>query len=108
MLPEVRDRRQWLTEIEAGLFLADNGETLDLQRSVPTWRNFELVRVSGGPAAWQWAVLGSTADALTRGGTSPGWWFAQLAPKRLPSCKGRLGREQEEAVASHPARRSSI
>jgi CubicO group peptidase (beta-lactamase class C family) len=50
-----------LTEIETGLFLADNGETLDLRGSVPTWRSFELVRVSGGPAAWQWAVLGFVA-----------------------------------------------
>lgn len=67
-----------------------------------------LVIGSHGRSGVKRLVLGSTPDALTRGGHIPGWWFAQLAPKRLPSCKGRLGREQEEAVASHPARRSSI
>jgi len=50
--------RHRLTEIEPGLFLADNGETLDLRGPVPTWRNLELVRVAGGPAPWQWALLG--------------------------------------------------
>ena len=53
--------RHRLTEIEAGLFLADNGETLDLRGSPPTWRNLELIRVTGGPAPWQWALLGGVA-----------------------------------------------
>jgi hypothetical protein len=50
-----------LTEIEAGLFLADNGETLDLRGTPPTWRNLELIRVTGGPAPLQSALLGSVA-----------------------------------------------
>jgi len=54
--PIVRHR---MTEIEPSLFLADNGETLDLRSSPPTWRNLDLVRVTGGPAAWQWAIVGS-------------------------------------------------
>ena len=53
--------RHRLAEIAPGLFLADNGETLDLRRGVPTWRNLPLVRVSGGPATWQWAILGVAA-----------------------------------------------
>lgn len=57
-----------LTEIEAGLFIADNGETLDLRGSVSTWRNFELVRVTGGPAVWQWSLLGSAALVAA-------WWL---------------------------------
>jgi hypothetical protein len=53
--------RHRLAEIEPGLFLADDGEALDLRGAVPTWRNFRLVRVSGGPSAWQWAILGAAA-----------------------------------------------
>ena len=51
--------RHRLTEVEPGLFLADNGETLDLRGPTPTWRNLDLVRASGGPAPWQWVVLAS-------------------------------------------------
>jgi CubicO group peptidase (beta-lactamase class C family) len=53
--------RHRLTEVERGLFLADNGETLDLRGSAFTWRNLPLVRVSGGPSSWQWAILGVAA-----------------------------------------------
>ena len=53
--------RHRLAEVEPGLFLAENGETLDLRGRVPTWRNLRLVRVSGGPATWQWAILGAAA-----------------------------------------------
>jgi CubicO group peptidase (beta-lactamase class C family) len=53
--------RHRLVEIEPRLFLADNGETLDLRGAVSTWRNIRLVRVDGGPAPWQWGVLGSAA-----------------------------------------------
>ena len=53
--------RHRLAEIEPGLFLADDGETLDLRGPVSTWRNFRLVRVSDGPAPWQWAMLGAAA-----------------------------------------------
>ena len=53
--------RHRLAEIEPGLFLADDGETLDLRGPVPTWRNFRLVRVSDGPSPWQWAILGAAA-----------------------------------------------
>jgi CubicO group peptidase (beta-lactamase class C family) len=49
--------RHRLAEIEPGLFLADNGETLDFRGPVTRWRNFELVRVTGGPSTVQWAIL---------------------------------------------------
>jgi CubicO group peptidase (beta-lactamase class C family) len=55
--------RHRLAEVEPGLFLADNGETLDLRGGVPSWRNFRLVRVSGGPSTWQWGILGAAALA---------------------------------------------
>ena len=65
--------RHRLAEVEPGLFLADNGETLDLRGTVPTWRNLRLVPVSGGPSQWQWAILGAAAlVALT-------WLVAALA-----------------------------
>jgi CubicO group peptidase (beta-lactamase class C family) len=53
--------RHRLAEIEPGLFLADDGETLDLRGPVPTWRNFRLVSISDGPSPWQWAILGAAA-----------------------------------------------
>jgi hypothetical protein len=53
--------RHRLVEVEPGVFLADNGETLDLSGPVPTWRSIDLVRLTGGPAPWQWAVLGAAA-----------------------------------------------
>ena len=40
-----------LSEIEPGLFLAENGETLDLRGVPPTWRNIELVRACRRPLA---------------------------------------------------------
>jgi CubicO group peptidase (beta-lactamase class C family) len=55
--------RHRLAELEPGLFLADDGETLDLRGPVPTWRSFRLARVSDGPAPWQWAILGAAALA---------------------------------------------
>ena len=53
--------RHRLVEVSAGVFLADNGETLDLSGSIPRWREFRLVRVAEGPASWQWVVLGCAA-----------------------------------------------
>jgi CubicO group peptidase (beta-lactamase class C family) len=53
--------RHPLTEVEAGLFLADNGETLDLRGAIPTWRSIDLVRAAGGPTPWQWGMLAAVA-----------------------------------------------
>ncbi|MGA9762929.1 MAG: serine hydrolase domain-containing protein [Gaiellaceae bacterium] len=65
--------RHRLVEVEPSLFLADNGETLDFRGKVATWRNLRLVRVSGGPSGWQWAILWAAAlIALT-------WLVAALA-----------------------------
>jgi CubicO group peptidase (beta-lactamase class C family) len=55
--------RHPLAEVKPGLFLADNGETLDLRGPVATWRNLRIVRVSGGPSGWQWAILAAAALA---------------------------------------------
>jgi CubicO group peptidase (beta-lactamase class C family) len=55
--------RHRLVEVSSGVFLADNGETLDLSGSGPRWRGFRLVRVAEGPAPWQSVVLGTAALA---------------------------------------------
>jgi hypothetical protein len=49
--------RYRLSEVQPGLFLADNGETLDLRGSPMRWRGVTLNPVSNGPLAWQWALL---------------------------------------------------
>ena len=46
-----------LTETRPGLFLADNGETLDLRGPVPHWRGLRLNPVTNGPVTAQWALL---------------------------------------------------
>jgi hypothetical protein len=86
--PPVRHR---LTEVEPGVFLADNGETLDMRGRVATWASIRLVRVSGGPAAWQWAVLGTAAAlaglwlvlALARGLTNRRRGVRRSGPSRV-------------------------
>ena len=49
--------RHRLAEIQPGLFLADNGEVLDLRSTPATWRNLELVPAQNGPLPWQAAIL---------------------------------------------------
>ncbi|MGH8836236.1 MAG: serine hydrolase domain-containing protein, partial [Actinomycetes bacterium] len=49
--------RSRLTEFQPGLFLAENGETLDLRGSPMRWRGVALNPVTNGPLAWQWALL---------------------------------------------------
>jgi CubicO group peptidase (beta-lactamase class C family) len=49
--------RYRLSEVQPGLFLAGNGETLDLRGSPMRWRGVTLNPVSNGPLAWQWALL---------------------------------------------------
>ena len=79
--------RHRLAEVEPGLFVADNGETLDLRGRIMTWRNLPLVRVSGGPSRWQWAILG--AAALVAGA----WLVAALARsvRRLTGSRSSSG-----------------
>jgi len=89
--PLVRHR---LAEVQPGLFLADNGETLDLRGHVPTWRNLRLVSVSGGPAPWQWAILGGGALL------SVTWFAGALARtvRRSARRPGSLADQQAETL----------
>ena len=95
-----------LTEFEPGLFLTENGETLDLRGPSQRWRGVDLIPVTNGPLAWQWALLafvvvvaagwlvaGSAASIRRRrraGRSSPVW-----APPG-----GRTGRRLTTAVAA--------
>jgi CubicO group peptidase (beta-lactamase class C family) len=91
--------RHRLSEVEPGLFLADNGETLDFRGQVPTWRNFQLVRVSGGPSSGQWAILWTAPlVALT-------WLVAALVRslRRSPSQRSPRWRRLAALVASATA-----
>ena len=49
--------RHRLVETRPGLFLADNGETLDLRGPVPRWRGLRLNPVANGPSGAQWILL---------------------------------------------------
>ena len=86
--------RHRLAEIEPGVFLADDGETLDLRGPVPTWRNLRLVRVSDGPSPWQWAILAAAAFvALT-------WLGGALARTVRRSPASRTATSRWRAVAA--------
>jgi CubicO group peptidase (beta-lactamase class C family) len=86
--------RQRLAEIEPGLFLADNGETLDLRGESPAWRNLELVRATG-PTAWQWALLASAAVTSV-------WWFGAAAISTIRRVRRR--RDPADVPVRMPAR----
>jgi CubicO group peptidase (beta-lactamase class C family) len=93
-----------LVEYSPGLFLADNGETLDLRPPTPSWRGLHLNPVTGGPLTVQWALLVLVAAAAT------GWLLmASTAAFRhhrtanpVPAGGGgaRFGRGATAAVAS--------
>ena len=71
--------RHRLIEVQPGLFLSNDGQTLDFQSSQATWRNLKLIPVTNGPLPWQWLML--TLVALVSLG-----WFAGGA---LAAARGR-------------------
>jgi hypothetical protein len=95
-----------LTEVRPGIFLADDGETLDLRASPPTWRSLDLVRVEDAPLPWQWALLGfaaATAIAWLVGGLAGGvrrWRGRPSGGERPESRSGRGWRRAMSAVAT--------
>jgi CubicO group peptidase (beta-lactamase class C family) len=99
--------RYRLTEVKPGLFLAANGETLDLRGSSPRWRGVNLNPVTGGPLAWQWALLAVVSVV------GIAWLVAGGATARhrrhradrsstvdVPSPRGRTGRRLTTTVAT--------
>ena len=87
--------RHQLTEFQPGLFLSTDGQTLDLRGPHLSWRGIDLTRVTGGPLAWQWALL-----ALV--GMITVWWFVGAALGIVR----RLGHRRSSGAAGE-ARRSS-
>jgi len=83
--------RHRLTEVEPGLFLADNGETLDFRGPAPTWRNLDLVAVAGGPAPWQWGLLAATAVVSV-------WWLVATVVSTIRRRGGRRAVADEGIV----------
>jgi CubicO group peptidase (beta-lactamase class C family) len=68
-----------LTEFRPGLFLADDGETLDLREPSPRWRGLDLNPVTNGPPTRQWALLAVVALVAA------GW----LAARAVTTVRGR-------------------
>lgn len=60
--------RHRLTEFQPGLFLSDDGETLDLHGPSLYWRGMHLNPVTGGPLPAQWALLAAVALVAA-------WWL---------------------------------
>jgi CubicO group peptidase (beta-lactamase class C family) len=96
--------RHRLTEFHPGIFLAENGETLDLAGPSPRWRGMDLNPVTNGPLAAQWALLAlvvivaagwllaGSAASVRRRRTGPS------SPVAAPR-GGRTGRHLTAAVA---------
>jgi CubicO group peptidase (beta-lactamase class C family) len=91
-----------LSEFQPGLFLADNGETLDLRGPSRRWRGLDLHPVTNGPLTGQWALLAVVVAVAA------GWLLAGIAAmlrrRRRPSSldappAGRAGRRLTVAVA---------
>jgi CubicO group peptidase (beta-lactamase class C family) len=100
--------RHRLTEVRPGLFIADDGETLDLRAGSRQWRGLHLHPVTNGPLTWQWAVLAVAATAAA------GWllvapfvWRRRVRAGRTttadPPIEGRLGRRLVATVATTAA-----
>jgi hypothetical protein len=53
--------RHRLTEFRPGLFLSDDGETLDLRGPSLYWRGIQLNHVNGGPLPAQWVLPAAVA-----------------------------------------------
>jgi CubicO group peptidase (beta-lactamase class C family) len=75
--------RHRLVEVTRDVFLADNGETLDLSGSIPRWRGLRLVRVTGGPMPWQWAIAAALALLAAT-------WLVAAALRTIRRLRSRL------------------
>jgi CubicO group peptidase (beta-lactamase class C family) len=98
--------RHSLTEFRPGLFLAENGETLDLRAGSQRWRGVELHPVTNGPLLGQWALL-VIVVSVTIGwllGACVAWVRRRrgvgLVSEDRVTTGGRLGRRLTSTVAS--------
>jgi hypothetical protein len=87
--------RHRLTEVQAGLFLSDNGETLDFRASQATWRDLKLIPVTNGPLPWQWLTLALVA--LVSVGWFAGGFVAAVHRRRTSAGTSGMGVMAEPA-----------
>jgi CubicO group peptidase (beta-lactamase class C family) len=98
--------RHRLTEFRPGLFLAENGETLDLRAPSPRWRGLDLNPVTDGPLAREWVLL-ALVVVVAAGWLLVGciaWLRRRRAARRSSSADappwGRGGRRVTAVVAA--------
>ena len=95
-----------LTEFQPGLFVAENGDTLDLRGPSPRWRGLDLNPVTNGPLPWQWALLALVvvvAAGWLLAGSAASLWRRRAAgrsPTVGESPSGRTGRRLTTTVAA--------
>jgi hypothetical protein len=87
--------RHRLTEVQPGLFLSDNGETLDFRASQATWRDLKLIPVTNGPLPWQWLTLALVA--LVSVGWFAGGFVAAVHRRRTSAGTSGMGVMAEPA-----------
>jgi hypothetical protein len=96
--------RHRLSEFQPGLFLAENGETLDLRGPSRRWRGLDLNPVTNGPLAGQWALLAvvviGAAGWLVAGGVAAARRRAGRSSTVGGRPGGRTGRRLTTAVAA--------
>jgi CubicO group peptidase (beta-lactamase class C family) len=88
-----------LTEVRTGVFLAEDGQTLDLRGPSPSWRGLHLHRVTGGPVTAQWVLLGLAAAVAA------GWFVAGIAGLVVARLRRRGRRSTSTADPSLVRRR---
>ena len=81
--------RHRLTEFRPGLFLAENGETLDLRAPSPRWRGLDLNPVNNGPLAGQWVLLDPRGGRGVRMAAGRVRRVGAKTPRRRPLVSGR-------------------
>jgi hypothetical protein len=88
--------RHRLSEFQPGLFLAENGETLDLRAPSRRWRGLDLNPVTNGPLAGQWALLAVVVVVAA------GWLVAVIAA----SVRRRRGAGRSSTLGAPPGGRT--
>jgi CubicO group peptidase (beta-lactamase class C family) len=88
--------RHRLSEFRPGLFLAENGETLDLRTGSQHWRGMSLHPVTNGPLGRQWALLAVVVAVAV------GWLIAGSAASLR---RHRRGADRSTTVSAPPGDR---